>query len=266
MDITGAIMKFLHLAAALLFSLLLGLHALPAGAAGDAPVVVFAAASLTDALGAVGKAYETKTGKQVVFSFAASSALARQIEASSGADMFLSADSDWMDYLDDKGLIAHATRHDLLGNHLVLISPADLKVSLKIAPHFDLAGALGNGKLAIADPDSVPAGKYARSALTALGVWSTVSNHLAPAENVRVALAYVARGEAPLGIVYTTDAMSEPKVRIVDVFPDSSHAAIVYPAALTKDAKPGAKAFLDFLEGPDAAAIFSKDGFVILKR
>jgi molybdate transport system substrate-binding protein len=257
-------MKLSRLAVLSLFAALAALQ--PVRAADGDTVTVFAAASLTDALGTAGKSYEAKTGKHVVFSFAASSALARQIEASSGADMFLSADSDWMDYLDNKDLIAHATRTNLLGNHLVLISPAGLKIVLKIAPHFDLAGALGNGRLALADPDSVPAGKYARSALTALGVWDSVAGHVAPAENVRVALAYVARGEAPLGIVYTTDARIEPKVRIVDTFPDSSHAAIVYPAALTRDAKPDAKAFLDFLEGPDAAAIFVKDGFVVLKR
>jgi molybdate transport system substrate-binding protein len=257
-------MKILRLATAALFAVSLGLFALGAHAAGDDTVTVFAAASLTDALGATGKAYEAKTGKHVVFSFAASSVLARQIESSAGADVFMSADSDWMDYLDNKGLIAHATRLDLLGNHLVLIAPADLAIKVKIAPHFDLAGALGNARLSVADPASVPAGKYARSALTALGVWDSVAMHLAPAENVRVALAYVARGEAPLGIVYTTDALSEPKVRIVDTFPESSHAPIVYPAALTKDAKPGARAFLDFLSGPEARAIFVKDGFVIL--
>jgi molybdate transport system substrate-binding protein len=259
-------MKILRLASAILFAALLGLHALPSRAAGDDSVTVFAAASLTDALGAAGKVYEAKTGKHVVFSFAASSALARQIESSAGADVFLSADSDWMDYLDKKGLIAHATRLDLLGNHLVLISPADLKIVLKIKPHFDLAGALGNGRLAIADPGSVPAGKYGRAALTALGVWDSVADHLAPAENVRVALAYVARGEAQFGIVYTTDALSEPKVRIVDTFPDDSHAPIVYPAALTRDAKPAARAFLDFLSSPEATAIFVKDGFVVLRK
>ena len=257
-------MKILRLATAALFAVSLSLFAL--GARADDSVTVFAAASLTDALNTVGKVYEAKTGAHVVFSFAASSALARQIESSAGADIFMSADSDWMDYLDNKGLIAHATRLNLLGNHLVLISPADLKISLKIKPHFDLAGALGNGRLSIADPASVPAGKYGRAALTALGVWDSVADHLAPAENVRVALAYVARGETPLGIVYTTDALSEPKVRIVDTFPDNSHAPIVYPAALTKDAKPQARAFLDFLSGPEATAIFVKDGFVVLKK
>ncbi len=226
---------------------------------------VFAAASLSDAFKQAGDAYKAKSGQAPVFSFAASSALARQIEASGGADIFISADRDWMDYLDNKGLIAHDTRKDLLGNHLVLIAPAPSSVGLKIAPHFDLAGALGGGRLSVADPDTVPAGKYARSALTSLGVWNTVADRLVQAENVRVALAYVARGEAPLGIVYTTDAMAEPKVKIVGSFPDNSHAPIVYPIALTKDAKPEAKAFLDFLEGPDAAAIFTKSGFIVLK-
>ena len=227
-------------------------------------IIVFAAASLTDALGDAGKAYQAKTGNSAVFSFASSSILAKQIEASGGADVFMSADSDWMDYLDSRSLIAHDTRKNLLGNHLVLIAPADAKVSLTIAPHFDLLGALQGGRLSIADPDSVPAGKYARTALTTLGVWNGVVNHLVQAENVRVALAYVSRGEAPLGIVYTTDALSDKGVHIVGTFADNSHAPIVYPAALVKDAKPEAKAFLDFLSGPEVTAIFAKDGFVIL--
>jgi molybdate transport system substrate-binding protein len=226
-------------------------------------LTVFAAASLTDALNDVGKAYKAKTGNDVVFSFAASSVLAKQIEASGGADAFLSADSDWMNYLDNKGFIQHGTRKDLLGNHLVLIAPANQAAPIAIVPHFDLAGALKGGRLSIADPDSVPAGKYARTALTTLGVWNGVVNHLVQAENVRVALAYVSRGEAPLGIVYTTDALSDKKVRIVGTFPDNSHTPIVYPAALTNDAKPEAKAFLDFLSGPEAGAIFEKDGFIV---
>lgn len=240
------------------------LLALPPVAARAAEVTVFAAASLNDALNEVGKSWQQKTGHAAAFSFAASSVLARQIENSAGADIFISADSDWMDYLDNRGLIAHGARRNLLGNHLVLIAPGGSAVKLTIAPHFDLAGALGGGRLAIADPDSVPAGKYAKSALTSLGVWNTVVDHLAQAENVRVALAYVARGETSLGIVYTTDAMSEPKVKIVGTFPDESHAPIVYPAALTKDAKPTAREFLDFLSGPEARTIFRKDGFVIL--
>jgi molybdate transport system substrate-binding protein len=227
-------------------------------------VTVLAAASLTDALGEIGMAYKAKTGTLPSLSFAASSTLARQIEASRGADIFVSADSDWMDYLDNRGLIAHETRRNLLGNHLVLIAPAEARLTLAIASHFDLVGALHGGRLAIADPDSVPAGKYAKTALTTLGVWNSVVDLTVNAENVRVALAYVARGEAPLGIVYTTDAIGEKRVRMVATFPESSHAPIVYPAALTRDAKPGAKDFLDFLSGPEARAIFEKDGFIIL--
>jgi len=227
-------------------------------------VTVLAAASLTDALGEIGMAYQAKTGTLPSLSFAASSTLARQIEASRGADIFVSADSDWMDYLDNRGLIAHETRRNLLGNHLVLIAPAEARLTLAIASHFDLVGALHGGRLAIADPDSVPAGKYAKTALTTLGVWNSVVDLTVNAENVRVALAYVARGEAPLGIVYMTDAIGEKRVRMVATFPESSHAPIVYPAALTRDAKPGAKDFLDFLSGPEARAIFEKDGFIIL--
>ncbi len=233
-------------------------------AADAADVTVFAAASLTDALQTIGKDYQAKTGHTVAFSFAASSALAKQIEASKGADVFASADSDWMDYLDSRGFIAHETRKNLLGNHLVLIAPADSPVTLAIAPHFDLAGALKGGRLAIADPDSVPAGKYARTALETLGVWNGVVDHLVQAENVRVALAYVARGEAPLGIVYASDAQSEPRVRIAGTIPDSSHQPIIYPFALTKEAAPAAKSFLDFLSSADAKSIFTKHGFVIL--
>jgi molybdate transport system substrate-binding protein len=234
------------------------------GLAHAADVTVFAAASLSDALDEIGKSYQQKTGHSAVFSFAASSALAHQIEASSAADMFVSADTQWMDYLDTRGLIAHATRKNLLGNHLVLIAPAAVKTEVKIGPHFDLLGALGGGRLAIADPDSVPAGKYGKSARTALGVWDSVSTHLAPAENVRVALAYVARGEAPLGIVYTTDALAEPRVRILGTFPEDTHQPIVYPVALTKDAKPLAKEFLRFLDSAEARAVFLKDGFIVL--
>ncbi len=227
-------------------------------------ITVFAAASLTDALKEIGGVYKAKTGDDAVMSFAASSALARQIEASSGADIFISADNDWMDYLDNKGLVQHDTRKALLGNHLVLVAPVGQSVSVQIKPHFDLLGALRGGRLAVADPDSVPAGKYARTALTQLGVWNSVVNHLVNAENVRVALAYVSRGEAPLGIVYMTDAVSDKGVHVVGTFPEDTHAPIVYPAALIKDAKPEARTFLDFLSGPDARAIFEKDGFIVL--
>jgi molybdate transport system substrate-binding protein len=233
-------------------------------AAQAASITVFAAASLTDALNDIGKAYKAKTGNDVVFSFAASSALAKQIEASGGADAFLSADTDWMDYLDKKGLITPGTRKNLLGNHLVLIAPVSDNPSIVIAPKFDLAGALHGGKLSVADPASVPAGKYAKAALTALGVWDSVAGSLVPAENVRVALSYVSRGEAPLGIVYTTDAMSDKGVHIVGTFPENTHAPIIYPAGLVKGGKPDAKAFVDFLSGPEAKAVLEKDGFTIL--
>jgi len=253
-------MRKLRVLSAIIFAFIL---VLPARAA---DVTVFAAASLSDALQQVGDAYKQETGKSVVFSFAASSALARQIEASSGADLFISADTDWMDYLDSRSLIARASRIDLLGNRLVLIAPSDSKIALAIAPHFDLAGALGNGRLALADPTGVPAGKYAKAALTSLGVWQAIEDKVVPAENVRVALAYVARGEAPLGIVYATDAQAEARVRIVGVFPEDSYPRIVYPAALTKDAKLEARAFLAYLSGARAKAIFEKMGFIVLTR
>ena len=228
----------------------------------DQPVTVFAAASLNVALEAVGKSYEAKTHEHVVFSFAASSALARQIEASGGADVFISADSEWMNELERKGLVNRGSRRNMLGNHLVLIAPANSRTDLRIASGFDLKDTLHGGRLALADPDSVPAGKYARQSLVALRAWDSVKNLLAPAENVRAALAYVAQGEAPVGIVYTTDALAEPRVRIIGTFPDSTHAPIVYPAALLTGAKPQARRFLTFLSGPQAKSIFQDAGFV----
>lgn len=230
-----------------------------------ADITVFGAASLADALKEIAADYQKESGKSVAVSFAASSALARQIEASGGADIFISADLDWMDYLDKKGLIAPGSRENLLGNRLVLIAPKDAATPITIAPHFDLVGALKGGRLAIANPDTVPAGKYGKAALTALGMWDSVATHLANAEDVRVALAYVARGEAPLGIVYETDAKAEPNVRIAGVFPADTHPPILYPAALVKGAKPGARAFLAYLSSPTARAVFERDGFTVLK-
>jgi molybdate transport system substrate-binding protein len=246
-----------------LAALLFVLAPLPALAA---DVTVFAAASLTDALNEIAADYKKDTGKDVAVSLAASSVLAKQIESSAGADLFISADLDWMDYLDNKGLINHATRENLLGNRLVLVAAKDSTASIAVAPHFDLAGALKGGRLAIADPDSVPAGKYGRSALISLGAWNGVVDRLVNAENVRVALAYVARGEAPLGIVYETDAKAEPKVKVVGVFPEDSHPPILYPAALTKDAKPEARGFLAYLASPTARAVFVKSGFSVLLK
>ena len=231
-----------------------------------ADVTEFGAASLSDALIEIARDYQKDSVKSVTVSRAASSALARQIEASGGADIFISADLDWMDYLDNKSLINRASRTNLLGNRLVLIAAKDVTTAITIASHFDLAGALKGGRLAIADPDSVPAGKYGRSALISLGVWNSVVDHLAQAENARVALTYVARGEAPLGIVYETDAKAEPRVKTVGVFPENSHAPILYPAALTRNARPAAKDFLAYLSSPSARSVFVKDGFTVLAK
>jgi molybdate transport system substrate-binding protein len=228
-------------------------------------VTVFAAASLTNAMQDIGKDFEASSGAKVKFSFAASSLLARQIEAGAEADAFYSADTEWMNYLADRNLIQTATRKDVLSNRLVLIAGKDSTVQLKIAPGFPLVRALGEGRLAVADPDSVPAGRYARSALTSLVVWGSVAERLVRAENVRVALTYVARGEAPLGIVYETDAKAEPQVRVVDVFPANSHLPIVHPAALTTfGTSAEAKAFLDYTKGAKAAAVFNRYGFSIV--
>jgi molybdate transport system substrate-binding protein len=225
-------------------------------------VTVFAAASLTDALQDVGRGFEADSGIDVRFSFAGSSLLARQIEAGAAADVFLSADEDWMDYLAARGLIRPGSRRDALTNRLVLVAPADATVTLKIAPKFALVETLSDGRLALADPDAVPAGRYAKAALMALGVWEAVRSKIVRAENVRVALAYVARGEAKLGIVYATDATAEPRVRIVDTFPPETHPRVVYPAALTADGDSAeARAFLDYMIGPKAAAVFRKYGF-----
>ncbi len=247
---------------AALFALLM----LVSTAAGSAQITVFAAASLTNALQDIGQAYKSQNKGKVVFSFASSSVLAKQIEAGGSGELFISADSEWIDYLDERGLLRNAARKNLLGNRLVLIAPKDSKISLVIEPGFPLAKALGDGKLAIADPDLVPAGRYARSALTVLGVWNSIAEQVARAENVRMALAYVARGEAPLGIVYETDARIEPMVRIIGIFPEDTHPPIVYPLVLTKDAKPDARTFFDYLSGPEARAIFEKYGFTVLTK
>ena len=235
-------------------------------AAGPAPLTVFAAASLKNVMDDVGKAYTAKTHAPVRFSYGASSALARQIEQGAPADVFISADSQWMDYVAGRGLIAPASRRDLLTNHLALIAPAFSDTRLRNAKGMPLAAALGAGRLAIAGPD-VPAGKYAQASLTTLGVWDSVKDKLARAENVRAALAFVARGEAPLGVVYDTDAKVEPDVRIVGLLPDDSHPPIVYPAAVVgASINSSARAFLSFLESPAAMVLFRKYGFVVLPK
>jgi molybdate transport system substrate-binding protein len=238
----------------------------PPALAEPAPLTVFAAASLKNALDAVDTAFTAERRVPVRASYAASSALARQIEQAAPADVFISADADWMDYLAKKSLIVAASRRDVLTNHLALIAPAASTVRLAIRPGFPLAAALGDGRLAIAGPD-VPAGRYGRASLQALRVWDAVKDHLAPAENVRAALAFVALGEAPLGVVYDTDAKTEPKVRIVGLFPDASHPRIVYPAALVAGAhNANAPAYIAFLQSPKAAAIFQRYGFTVLPR
>lgn len=227
-------------------------------------LIVFGASSLTNVLDELDQAYTAKTKVPVKGSYAASSALAKQIEQGAPADLFFSADTDWVDYLDKKMLLKAGTRKDVVTNRLVLIAPVDSKIKVKIGPHFDLAGAIGDSKLATGDPDSVPVGKYAAAALTKLGVWDAVAPKVARAENVRAALAFVARGEAVLGIVYETDAKAEPKVRVVDVFPADTHPPITYPVALTVNAQPGAEKFEAFITGSDAKKIFRKYGFTPL--
>ncbi len=229
-------------------------------------VVVFAAASLKNALDRIAKDWEAKAGKKTTLSFAASSALAKQIESGAPADLFISADLKWMDWVAERKLIDAASRKTLLGNALVLIAPKDSTVDLKIEKGFKLAEALGDGRLAMGEPNSVPAGIYGKAALTSLGVWDETAPKVAGAENVRAALAYVARGEAPLGIVYATDAKSDPSVKVVDTFPEDSHPPVVYPVALTASStNPEAKAFLAFLSSPDAAKVFEDEGFTVLK-
>ena len=229
------------------------------------PITVFAAASLTNALQELGDGFTKETSIPVRFSFAASSALARQIENGAPADVFFSADVEWMDYLQARNLIQRDTRHDVLGNRLVLVAPADGKIDLKIAPRFPLAKALGTGRLATGDPDSVPVGRYAREALTTLGVWNEVSDRMVRADSVRSALAFVDRGEALLGIVYETDALIDKRVRVVDVFPENSHLPIIYPIALTRAAKPNTARFVAYIRGPAGDASFKAYGFTPLR-
>lgn len=238
---------------------------IPLQAACAQDIVVFAAVSLTNALDDAARLFERQGGAPARISYAASSALAKQIESGAPADLFISADLDWMDYLEQQHLIQTSTRENLLGNRLVLVAPTDGGSRVEIKPGVDLALLLGGGRLAIADPDTVPAGKYGKAALEKLGVWNAVKGAVAPAENVRAALAFVSRHETPLGIVYATDAAADPGVKVVGVFPDDTHPPIVYPAALTADSKnPGAARLLQFLGSPAAKAIFEKYGFTVL--
>jgi molybdate transport system substrate-binding protein len=225
------------------------------------PVLVFAASSLTNVIDELGQAFTAKTGIPIKSSYAASSVLAKQIEAGAPAQIFFSADTDWVDYVEQRKLLQPGSRHNVVANRLVLIAPADSHAQIKIAPHFNLAGVLGDGKLATGDPDSVPVGKYAKAALEKLGVWESVSSHIVGAENVRAALAFVARGEAALGIVYETDAKAESRVKVVGVFPEDSHPPITYPIALTAGAGPDAAKFVAFVRSAAGSKIFRKYGF-----
>ena len=247
--------------ATIVAGLLLGLSLMGANVAAAETVTVFAAASLKDALDENVRAYQARTGDRIVVSYAASSALAKQIGAGAPADLFISADLDWMNYLEQRRLIRSGTRLNLLRNRLVLIAPVDSRTSVKIEPGFPLARILGDGRLAMANPDAVPAGKYGKASLEALGVWREVQSKVAAAENVRAALVLVSRREAPLGIVYRTDAAVEPKVRVVAEFPENSHPPIIYPAAVTATGKSSATAFLDSLSAPAGRAVFEKYGF-----
>ena len=225
-------------------------------------VLVFAAASLKNALDEIASRYRQETGNRLVVSYAASSALARQIEAGAPADIFISADRDWIDYLAQRKLVRTETQTNLVGNRLVLVAPRDRAVTLTVGPGFPLAQALDGGRLAMADVSSVPAGKYGRAALQALGIWSSVERRLAQAENVRAALLLVSRGEAPLGVVYQSDAAAERNVKIIGIFPLNTHPPIVYPAALTAaSAHAAAAEALAYLGSAAARSLFEKHGF-----
>jgi molybdate transport system substrate-binding protein len=253
--------------AAAAVALLLAVLATPIAHAQDTTLIVFAAASLKNALDDIHAAFSKATGIKVTASYAASSALARQIESGAPADLFASADLDWMDYLAERNLIKPGSRTNLLGNRLVLIAPKDSAIgNVTIGPGFDLAALAGKSRTAVGDVRAVPAGKYAKAALEKLGAWAAVEKKLAMAENVRAALVLVARGEAALGIVYETDAKVEPDVKIVGRFPEHSHPPIIYPVALSANAKPQAVRYLNFLRSGASKAVFETYGFTFLIR
>jgi molybdate transport system substrate-binding protein len=237
-------------------------------AAQEKPVTVFAAASLKNALDDASAAFTKTTGVKVVASYEASSALAKQIEAGAPADVFISADLRWMDYATEHKLIRLDTRVNLLGNRLVLIAPKDSKLdTITIAKGFDIAKLVGDGRIAVADVKAVPAGLYSKAALESLGAWQAAASKLAMAENVRATLAFMARGETPIGIVYETDAKIEPKVKIIGVFPDGSYPPVTYPVAATTAAtNPAVARYLNFLRTGAAKAIFEKYGFSFLTK
>ena len=234
-------------------------------AAAQETITVFAAASLKNALDDADTVFTKATGVKVTVSYAASSALAKQIEAGAPADVFISADLQWMDYAAGRKLIRPDTRYNLLGNRLVLIAGRDSKLAnVQIGPGFDIAKLAGDGRIAVADVSAVPAGKYAKAALEKLGAWEAAEPKLAPAENVRATLAFVARRETPIGIVYETDAKVEPNVKVIGAFPDGSYPPVTYPVAATSNAKADAMKYLQFLRSNAAKAVFEKYGFSYL--
>ena len=238
-----------------------------AAQAQDKSITVFAAASMKNALDDVDAAFTKQSGIKVVASYDASSALMKQIEGGAPADVFVSADLKWMDYGSHKKLIKDDTRVNLLGNTLVLIAPKDSRIDkVTIAPGFDLAKLAGDGRIATGDVKAVPVGIYAQAALEKLGVWSTVEPKMAMTANVRAALVLVARGEAPLGIVYSTDAKVEPGVKVIGTFPEDSHYPIIYPVAATTGAKPDVTPYLAFLRSQAAKTIFESYGFAVLMK
>ena len=255
--LTGMLLSFVILCGA----------ALSPAAAEDKTLTVFAAASMKNALDDIDAAFAAKTGVKVNASYAASSTLAKQIEQGAPADIFVSADTDWMDYAVGKKTINEATRVNLLGNSIVLIAPKDSRIEdVSIGDGFDLAKLAGDGKIATGDIKSVPVGKYAKAALEKLGAWAAAEPKFAMAESVRAALTLVARGEAALGIVYSTDARVEPGVKIIGTFPADSHPPIIYPVAATATSKPEAKDYLDYLHSQPAKAVLEKYGFVYLVK
>ena len=230
----------------------------------DAGLTVFAAASLKEALDEAAAAYRKQTGVPVRVSYAASSALARQIEQGAPADVFFSADLEWMDYLQKRNRLDVATRRSLLGNRLVLIAPRASKAQVDLRRPATLLAALGDGRLAVGQTRTVPAGKYAKASLESLSLWNGVRPRLAESESVRAALMLVARGETPLGIVYASDAKAEPGVRVVATFPEDSHPPIVYPVAALRGARAAqATRFVQWLASPAADALFTKRGFTV---
>lgn len=242
------------------------LRAFAQGSGASGPVIVFAAASLKNALDDAASAWQKEWGSPAKISYAASSTLAKQIEEDAPAQIFISADEKWMDYLAAKELIKPESRSDLLGNKLVLIAPKDSAVSMNLEPGADLTKALNGGRLAVGIVNSVPAGIYAKAALEKLGLWQNVADKLAQAESVRAALLLVSRGESPLGVVYQTDAASDPNVKIVATFPEDSHPPILYPIALTQKACAPAAAFLAYIKSEKAAAFFKAQGFTVLSE